>query len=73
MIQSDFIKRIRDGIPICLGYLSFSFGFGIFATGLGLSVLSAVIISLTNLTSAGQIARVGIIATSGSLIEMVLT
>ena len=72
-MKSDFIKGIRDGIPICLGYLSVSFGFGILAVGLGLSVLSAVGISMTNLTSAGQVAGVGIIAAGGSLIEMALT
>ena len=72
-MKHDFLKGIRDGIPICLGYLSVSFGFGILATGLGLSVLAAVCISLTNLTSAGQVAGVGIIAAGGSLIEMALT
>ena len=72
-MKNDFLKGIRDGIPICLGYLSVSFGFGILAVGLGLSILSAVGISLTNLTSAGQVAGVGIIAAGGSLLEMALT
>lgn len=72
-MKSDFIKGVRDGIPIGLGYLSVSFGFGILAVGLGLSALSAVGISITNLTSAGQVAGVGIIAAGGTLIEMVLT
>lgn len=72
-LKKDFFKGIKDGIPICLGYLSVSFGFGILATGLGLSILAAVGISMTNLTSAGQVAGVGIIAAGGSLIEMALT
>lgn len=72
-LKKDLLKGIRDGIPICLGYLSVSFGFGILATSLGLSILAAVGISLTNLTSAGQVAGVGIIAAGGSLIEMALT
>ncbi|MBQ6877666.1 MAG: AzlC family ABC transporter permease [Oscillospiraceae bacterium] len=72
-MKSDFFKGIRDGIPICLGYLSVSFGFGILSVSLGLSILAAVGISLTNLTSAGQVAGVQIIAAGGSLIEMVLT
>lgn len=72
-MKKDFIKGIKDGIPICLGYLSVSFGFGILAVGLGISILSAVGISLTNLTSAGQVAGVGIIAAGGSLLEMALT
>jgi len=64
---------IRDGIPICLGYISVSFAFGIFAVGSGLSVLEATLISLLNLTSAGQLAAVPIIAVGGSYIELVLT
>ena len=39
----------------------------------GLSAWQAVLISLTNLTSAGQFAGIGIIAAGGSLWEMALT
>ena len=64
---------VRDGMPICLGYLSVSFAFGIFATGLGLSVWEALLISMFNLTSAGQLAAVPIIAGAGSFIELAMT
>ena len=64
---------LRDGIPICLGYFSVSFAFGIFATGEGLSVLESVMISVFNLTSAGQLAGVPIIAHGGSFLELALT
>ena len=67
-----FLKGLKDGIPIALGYLSVSFGFGILCINLGLSIFSAVSISLTNLTSAGQVAGVGIIAAGGTLVEMIL-
>lgn len=60
------------GIPIFLGYLSVSFGFGILAVQSGLSVWEAAAVSLFNLTSAGQVAGVGIIASGGSIVEMVL-
>jgi hypothetical protein rflaF_02895 len=60
------------GIPIALGYLSVSFGFGIMAAKAGLSVLAASAISATNLTSAGQAAGVDIIAAGGAVIEMIL-
>lgn len=69
----DFTEGLHSGIPIGLGYLSVSFGFGISAVTNGLSPLAAVLISLTNLTSAGQLAGLGIIVTCGSLIEMILT
>lgn len=64
---------IRDGIPIALGYLSVSFAFGIFAVGTGLSVWQTVLISMLNLTSAGQLAGVPIIAGGGSLVELAMT
>jgi len=72
-VKQPFFKGLRDGIPISLGYLSVSFGFGILCVNLGLSALAASLISLTNLTSAGQVAGVQIIAAGGTLIEMVLT
>ena len=43
---TSFKMGIRDGLPICLGYLSVSFAFGIFATGAGLSVYEALLISM---------------------------
>ena len=64
---------IRDGMPICLGYLSVSFAFGIFATGAGLSVYEALLISMLNVTSAGQLAAVPIIASMGSFVELAMT
>ena len=72
MRSRQFLKGVIHGIPIFLGYLSVSFGFGIMAVRSGLSVAEAAAISLFNLTSAGQAAGVGIIAAGGSLIEMVL-
>lgn len=72
-MNSQFRKGLLHGIPIALGYLSVSFGFGIMAVQKGLSVLEAVMISVTNLTSAGQAAGVDIIAASGTVFEMVLT
>lgn len=70
--RRDFIKGLKDGIPIGLGYLSVSFSFGIMAVSSGLSVLAAVIISMTNLTSAGQVAGIAVIAGGGGYIEMAL-
>ena len=69
---SKFLKGLKHGIPIFLGYLSVSFGFGILAVKNGLSVTEAAAISLFNLTSAGQAAGVGIIAAGGSITEMIL-
>ncbi|MCI6915287.1 MAG: AzlC family ABC transporter permease [Lachnospiraceae bacterium] len=64
---------MRDGIPIALGYLAVSFTFGMMAVKDHIGILQAVIISLTNVTSAGQFAGLDIIVAGGSLIEMALT
>ncbi len=71
--ENRFTKGIIDGIPICLGYLAVAFAFGIFSVGKGLSVLETVAISMTNLTSAGQLAAVPVIASGGTLVELALT
>lgn len=71
--MSSFWKGIKHGIPIALGYLSVSFSFGILAVRMGLNVLQATLISMTNLTSAGQVAGIGIIAAGSSYLEMALT
>lgn len=69
----SFKDGLRDSIPIGLGYLSVSFGFGIAAVKYGIPALLSLVISLTNMTSAGQMAGVAVIAASGTLIEMALT
>ena len=71
--NNSFTQGLRDGVPICLGYLSVAFAFGIFTVGNGLSAWEAVLISMTNVTSAGQLAAVPIIASGGSLFELALT
>ncbi|MBR0535571.1 MAG: AzlC family ABC transporter permease [Clostridia bacterium] len=70
---NSFSKGLNDGIPICLGYFSVAFAFGIFAVESGLTVWQSVIISLTNLTSAGQLAGVPIITCGGTLTELALS
>lgn len=61
---------LKDGIPICLGYFAVSFTFGIMASGAGLSPWQAVVMSFTNLTSAGQFAALGIIVAKAPFMEM---
>lgn len=61
---------LKDGIPIGLGYFAVSFTFGIMAAGTGLTLWQSTVMSLTNLTSAGQFAGLGIIAAGASFTEM---
>ena len=71
-MKNRFLRGMSHGIPICLGYLSVSFGFGILAVKAGLSVFQASVISAANLTSAGQKAGLDVIAAGGAIIEMIL-
>lgn len=73
MNKKEFKEGMRDGIPIALGYLAVSFTFGMMAVKDHIGILQAVIISLTNVTSAGQFAGLDIIVAGGSLIEMALS
>ena len=73
MEQNSFLKGIKDGIPICLGYLSVSFAFGIFSVESGLSILETLLISMANVTSAGQLAGVPIICGGGSILEIAIS
>lgn len=73
MKGESFKRGLKDGIPIGLGYLAVSFTFGMMAVQAGLTIWQAVLISITNLTSAGQFAGLDIIAAGGSCWEMALT
>ena len=73
MRSESFRKGVKDGIPIGLGYFAVSFTFGMMAVADGLSIWQAVLISLTNVTSAGQFAGLEIMVMSGSYWEMSLT
>lgn len=71
--MSNFKKGFTDGIPIGLGYLAVSFSFGILAVAGGLNIWQATLISMTNLTSAGQFAGLTIMLSGGSIVEMVIS
>ena len=72
-MKSEFQKGLRDGVPIALGYLSVSFSVGIMAVSGGLSVFQGALMSLTNVTSAGQFAGIQIITAGGTGLELILT
>jgi len=69
----QYLKGLRHGVPIAVGYLSVSFAFGIQATSSGLTSIQAILISLFNVTSAGQLAGLQLMVSSAGLIEMMLT
>ena len=71
--RNSLAAGLRDGVPIGLGYFSVSITFGMMAVASGLPVWAAVAVSMTNVTSAGQFAGLGVIVANGSLFEMALT
>ena len=68
-----FKRGVKDAFPIFLGYLAVSFTFGISASSHGLTPWQATLMSLTNLTSAGQFASLALISSSGSYFELAIT
>lgn len=71
--MDDFKQGMRDGIPIAMGYVPVSFTFGLMAVSVGMTWWQALLISVTNLTSAGQFAGLDIMAAGGAYMEMALT
>lgn len=69
----QFIKGAKLGLPIALGYIPVSFSFGMLAVAGGIPPWAAIIISMTNLTSAGQFAGINIISAAGGLWELGIT
>lgn len=57
--MNDFKRGMRDGIPIAMGYVPVSFTFGLMAVSVGMTWWQALLISVMNLTSAGQFAGLG--------------
>ena len=71
--MNRFVKGLRSGVPIGLGYLSVSFTFGIMAASYGFAWWQAVLISMTTLTSAGQLAGIGVMTQAGRYLEMLIS
>lgn len=70
---NEIKEGIKAGVPIALGYFAVSVAFGVSAVQNGVPAWGATLISLTNLTSAGQKAGIDIMAVGGSMLLLVLT
>lgn len=71
--MNEFIRGIKRGFPICLGYIPVSFTFGLIAVKMGFTPAQATIISLTNMASAGQFAGIRLIEGGAPYIELIIT
>lgn len=77
MLQAKKADELKDGfkkgIPIGVGYLAVSFTFGIWAVESGVPIWMTILISITNLTSAGQFAGTGLMVAGASFFEIGLS
>jgi 4-azaleucine resistance transporter AzlC len=69
----DFIDGTKQSIPIALGYFPVSFTFGLMAVNGGIPVWIVILISVTNITSAGQFAGTNLIIAGGGYAEIAVT
>ena len=67
MKWNEYRTGVGRGLPVGMGYFSVSFGFGAMAVSQGLGVMDATLISLSNLTSAGQFAGLTVIVAAATL------
>lgn len=73
MNLQNYTRGVRTGLPVGVGYFSVSFGFGAMAAAQGIKALDAGLISLSNLTSAGQFAGLTLMVAGVTLWEIILT
>lgn len=72
-MDKEFRTGVKDGVPIALGYFAVSFSLGITMIAAGMTAMQGAVMSLSNLTSAGEFAGVRVIAAGGGLVELILT
>lgn len=67
-----FLRGMRDGVPIGLGYFAVAFTLGIYARNVGLSAVQATVSSLLTHASAGQYAGFSMIGRQAGMIEVIV-
>ncbi|MDO4975648.1 MAG: AzlC family ABC transporter permease [Eubacteriales bacterium] len=72
MNQNLFLKGVRDGIPVGLGYVTVGFSVGIACQVAGLNAFQGFLISVLNNASAGEYAGITVIASDSGLVEMII-
>ena len=68
-----FLRGLRDGVPIGLGYFAVAFALGIKASGAGLTAWQAALMSVLNVTSAGEAAAIGLLGVGTTYVELAFT
>lgn len=70
--SSSFVKGLRDGIPIGLGYFAVAFSLGIIARDCGFAPLQGFFASITTYASAGQYIGFTLYGAGATLIELII-
>ena len=68
-----FIKGLKDGIPIAMGYLAVAFTLGIAAGNINMDAIQSFFMSFGMLASAGEYAAIVLIGSAAGVIEMIAT
>ncbi len=71
--KQNYVRGVRAGVPIGLGYFPVSFSFGIMAVSMGLHAWQAIIISMLTLTSAGQLSGIHTMMLPAAYAEMLIS
>ena len=72
MANSQYLRGLRDGLPIGLGYFAVSFGLGISCRAAGLNAVQSFFLSLLNNASAGEYGGITVIAADSGFLVMAL-
>ena len=67
-----FLRGMKDGVPIALGYFAVAFTLGIHARNAGLSVFEATLSSLLTNASAGEYAAFSLIRQAAGVMEVII-
>ena len=70
--RSEFMRGMRHGWPIGVGYFAVSFALGIAARNAGFTALQASVMSAACTASAGEFGGVTVAAAGGTFLEMAL-
>lgn len=70
--KKTFLRGMKDGIPIGLGYLAVSFSLGIAVRNAGMTAFQGFLMSWLGMASAGEYAAVTVIAADGTYLEMAI-
>ena len=70
-MNSTFLRGVRDGIPIALGYYAVAFSLGIIASNAGIGALLGFVGSFFTRASAGEYGVYTLVAASATYAEVV--